>query len=189
MCLCRYLSNLNWRFARGEVTDTPIIMPSPSRISLGARLAGLAGRQKSRCTLLGGMNMCQGIPFKLRGNASFQFHVPLTSKLGHIRKRFHSRRRRQEEQPNNETQAGPNRSDHRPFCGRVFCVRPSRCRVCRSSPGGRCCLRQRRRAHADAGIGCSAFVCRHGHVPPNGQRPPAVQSHGGDAQRRRCVHL
>ena len=180
MCLCRYLSNLNWRFARGWPS-------SPSRISLGG---GLAGRQKSRCTLLGGMNMCQGIPFKLRGNASFQFHVPLTSKLGHIRKRFHSRRRRQEEQPNNETQAGPNRSDHRPFCGRVFCVRPSRCRVCRSSPGGR-------RAHADAcgGCGidtsccCSAFVCRHGHVPPNGQRPPAVQSHGGDAQRRRCVHL
>lgn len=147
----------------------------------------LAGRQKSRCrpTLLGGM--CQEIPFKSKKGRTPAFSNCDT--YASALTIFVDVGRKQEEQPNNETQAGPHRSDHRPFCGGVFCVRPSHCRCRRSSPGGRCCLRQRRRARADAGIGCSAFVCRHGHVPPNGQRPPDVQSHGGDAQRRRCVHL
>ena len=59
MCLCRYLSNLNWRFARGEVTDPLIIMPSPSRISLGAwardwRIGGLGGSPKGHMFSCGG---------------------------------------------------------------------------------------------------------------------------------------
>ena len=88
---------------------------------------------------------------------------------------------------NHETQTGPHRPDHRPFRRRYFGVCPRRHR--RPSSGrlrfdafsvdntcGACCC-------------CSSFVCHLGHVPANGQRPQAVQPHGGDAQRRRCVHL
>ena len=43
MCLCRYLSNLNWRFARGEVTDTPIMAPiAIAHLAIG----GLGGSPK-----------------------------------------------------------------------------------------------------------------------------------------------